>query len=68
MYVCVCLAVTERQIHQAASAGAKTVKDLRRDLGLGSDCGRCTGCARQCLKDARSGPARDATAPTLATA
>ena len=68
MYVCVCLAVTERQIHQAASAGAKTVQDLRRDLGLGSDCGRCTGCARQCLKEARGLPGRDAKAPALAAA
>lgn len=52
MYVCVCLAVTERQIHQAARDGAKTLKDLRRDLGVTAECGRCATCARQCLRDA----------------
>ncbi|HEY3328343.1 MAG TPA: (2Fe-2S)-binding protein [Novimethylophilus sp.] len=51
MYVCVCLAVTERQIHQAARDGAKTLKDLRRDLGVTAECGRCATCARQCLRD-----------------
>ncbi|HMU99544.1 MAG TPA: (2Fe-2S)-binding protein [Rhodocyclaceae bacterium] len=58
MYVCVCHAVTERQIHEAAAAGAKTLKDLRRDLGVASDCGRCTSCARQCLKDAHATSAK----------
>ncbi|MDP3743755.1 MAG: (2Fe-2S)-binding protein [Methylotenera sp.] len=53
MYVCVCHAVTERQIHQAAHKGAKTLKDLRRDLGVTTECGRCAGCARQCLRDAQ---------------
>jgi bacterioferritin-associated ferredoxin len=51
MYVCVCQAVTERQIHQAARDGAKTIKDLRRDLGVTSECGRCASCARQCLRE-----------------
>jgi bacterioferritin-associated ferredoxin len=50
MYVCVCQAVTDREIHQAARNGARTLKDLRRDLGVSVDCGRCASCARQCLK------------------
>lgn len=54
MYVCVCSAVTERQIFQAASAGATTLKDLRRDLGVTSECGRCADCARQCLLKAQT--------------
>ncbi len=54
MYICVCQAVTDREIHQAARNGAKTLKDLRRDLGVGVDCGRCVSCARQCLKSVRS--------------
>ncbi|MFZ1246711.1 MAG: (2Fe-2S)-binding protein, partial [Azonexus sp.] len=49
MYVCVCQAVTERQIREAAQGGARTLKDLRRDLGVSSDCGRCASCARACL-------------------
>ena len=50
MYVCVCQAVTERQIHDAAREGARTLKDLRRELGVTTDCGRCASCARDCLR------------------
>ena len=52
MYVCVCQAVTDSEIHQAARNGAKTLKDLRRDLRVSVECGRCASCARQCLKAA----------------
>ncbi|MDO9046909.1 MAG: (2Fe-2S)-binding protein [Methylobacter sp.] len=52
MYVCVCQAVTDREIHQAARNGAKTLEDLRRDLRVSVECGRCTSCARKCLKSA----------------
>ena len=51
MYVCVCQAVTERQIHQAVNEGARTLQDLRRELGVAAECGRCATCARQCLRD-----------------
>jgi bacterioferritin-associated ferredoxin len=54
MYVCVCNAVTERQIYQAAKAGAKTVKHLKETLNVGTDCGRCVSCAKACLKEAHA--------------
>ncbi len=54
MYICVCHAVTDRQIREAAFNGAQTLKDLRRDLGVTRDCGRCATCAKDCLKEARS--------------
>lgn len=50
MYVCVCQAVTDREIHHAARNGARTLSDLRRDLRVSVDCGRCASCARKCLK------------------
>lgn len=52
MYVCVCNAVTERQIHQAVKKGAKTVKHLKDELGVGAECGKCVSCAKACLKAA----------------
>ncbi|QWF70404.1 (2Fe-2S)-binding protein [Methylomonas paludis] len=52
MYVCVCQAVTDSQIREAAINGAKTLKDLRRELQVSVDCGRCASCARKCLKAA----------------
>jgi len=51
MYVCVCKAVTERQVRQAVSNGAQSLKDLRRELCVSSDCGQCAACARQCLEE-----------------
>ena len=52
MYVCVCHAVTDRQIREAAQGGARSLKDLRRDLGVTRDCGRCASCAHECLREA----------------
>jgi bacterioferritin-associated ferredoxin len=52
MYVCICSAVTDRQIREAAQAGARTLKDLGRDLGVGQCCGLCASCARSCLEAA----------------
>lgn len=49
MYVCVCNAVTERQIAEAVAEGAKSVKDLNRLLGVGSECGSCVRSARECI-------------------
>lgn len=67
MYICVCQAVTDRQIREAAQGGARTLKDLRRDLGVTRDCGRCASCARDCLQevhgnDKKMGKARQRTA------
>ena len=41
MYVCVCKAVTDRQIREAVFDGARTLRDLRKQLGVASECGRC---------------------------
>ncbi len=51
MYVCVCNAVTERDIRNAAEQGARTLRSLNLQLGVAADCGRCARCARQVLKD-----------------
>ncbi|MFW5439774.1 MAG: bacterioferritin-associated ferredoxin [Methylophilaceae bacterium] len=53
MYVCVCNAVTERQVYKAVDAGATTVKALSHQLGVGSQCGTCVGFAKECLSKAR---------------
>ncbi|MCB1907810.1 MAG: (2Fe-2S)-binding protein [Rhodocyclaceae bacterium] len=56
MYVCVCRAVTDRQVRQAVAQGARSLRDLRRQLGIIEECGRCAGCARQCLDSAAPPP------------
>ena len=52
MYVCVCNAVTDRDIHEAAERGAQTMKDLREQLKVATCCGRCAPCARRVLREA----------------
>lgn len=52
MYVCICQAVTDHQIREAVRDGARTLKDLRRELGVTRDCGRCAACALACLDEA----------------
>jgi bacterioferritin-associated ferredoxin len=52
MYICICNGITERDIRQAAAAGADTLDDLQRELGVGAGCGNCASCARECLRDA----------------
>jgi len=49
MYICVCNAVTERDIHDAITRGAASVRELRDELGIVDTCGRCATCALECL-------------------
>jgi bacterioferritin-associated ferredoxin len=50
MFVCICNAVTERDIHHTVSEGSSSMRELRERLGVGNGCGRCCGCARELLQ------------------
>lgn len=50
MYVCVCNAVTNRQISATIADGANTFKALREKLGVGTCCGKCSKDVRSQLK------------------
>lgn len=52
MYVCLCNPVTDRQIRLAAQDGARTLSDLREQLGVATGCGKCASCARSVLREA----------------
>lgn len=52
MYVCVCKAVTERQIAKAAAEGVTRMRELRSQLGITTECNRCARCAHDCLRSA----------------
>jgi bacterioferritin-associated ferredoxin len=41
MYVCICQAVTDKDIRQAAREGVRTLEDLGDTLGVGTCCGTC---------------------------
>lgn len=51
MYICICNAVTEREIRQCAELGACSLKDLERCLGLGTNCGKCRRSAEALLHE-----------------
>ena len=49
MYVCICNAVTDKQIRRAARQGTESLSELRERLGVASNCGSCADQARQIL-------------------
>ena len=51
MIVCVCNNISDRDIRQAVDLGLSSMAELRRDLGVGTCCGKCASCARQVLND-----------------
>jgi bacterioferritin-associated ferredoxin len=53
MIVCVCRRVSDRQIREAVADGAHSLECLQMDLGVATQCGRCTDCASRVLCDAR---------------
>jgi len=41
MYVCICKAVTDRQIRSAVQDGVTSMSGLRKTLGCAGQCGKC---------------------------
>jgi len=52
MYVCICKGITDKQIRAAVAAGASSLLDVRRQLGVSSQCGKCQTLASQILLEA----------------
>ncbi len=59
MYVCVCKAITDKQIRRAAANGVDNLYELRQALGVASACGTCSDMAQAILNEtnARGAPA-----------
>lgn len=55
MYVCVCHAVTDKQISATIAQGATTLRALRSELGVGSCCGKCARDVRSQLQQECAG-------------
>ena len=66
MYICICNAVTQRQVEESAKAGATSVEDLTATLGVGAGCGRCRECAKEFLREACCALQGQAAAPSVA--
>ena len=66
MYVCLCKAVNDRTIRSCIKGGARSVHDVGRACGAGTDCGSCRGMIREMLEDeVDEAPARHHALPVL---
>ncbi len=54
MYVCICNAITDRSIREAAREGASTFAELQRRTGCSDCCGSCEDLARGIFEEAVS--------------
>lgn len=53
MFICICNAITERQVQRAVSDGARTLADLQGQLGVAGCCGSCADTATEYLPGGR---------------
>jgi bacterioferritin-associated ferredoxin len=51
MYVCICRAVTEREVRAVIEAGAETVAAVTQACCAGDDCGACHGVIRELIEE-----------------
>ena len=47
MYICLCKSVTDSQIREAVANGATQFGQVRKELNLASQCGKCGILARE---------------------
>ncbi|NIA27699.1 MAG: hypothetical protein GWP02_06550 [Desulfobulbaceae bacterium] len=66
MYVCICNAITDKQIRRAAGSGVTNLWELQKDLGVASNCGKCKETAIEILSENKSN--RDQTLSTIKNA
>ncbi len=53
MFICICNAITERQVQAAVADGASTMGDLQGQLGVATCCGCCADTAQEYLPGGR---------------
>ncbi len=51
VYICICHGVTDKKIEQAIEQGATSMRDLSKELKVGSQCGKCTNCTKKILNN-----------------
>ncbi|MGM0616205.1 MAG: (2Fe-2S)-binding protein, partial [Pseudomonadota bacterium] len=52
MYVCVCKGVTDHQIRQQVSDGARSWREVREATGCATQCGKCACFAKSVTREA----------------
>ena len=56
MYICICNAITERDVRECARRGCCSLDQLSEELGVGTGCGRCRPVAKEILDETRPDP------------
>ena len=56
MNVCVCNAITDKQIRKAARSGVTDLYGLQRELGVAAGCGSCRDTAAEILAESQQRP------------
>ena len=54
MYVCVCNAVTDHAVREAAAAGVRCLGELTMRTGCAGTCGSCADLAERLLEEANA--------------
>lgn len=49
MYICICNAITDKQILKAQQSGCGSIDDIIQELGVGDCCGNCLDKAEDLL-------------------
>lgn len=62
MYVCMCHAISDRQIREVVDRGAASLYDVQMHLPVASCCGRCEETAREVIEAQIESAARAAAA------
>jgi bacterioferritin-associated ferredoxin len=62
VYVCICHAVTDRQVREVVDRGVESVAELQMHLPVGACCGSCVNAAEEIIETHRrsQAPARAA--------
>jgi bacterioferritin-associated ferredoxin len=66
MYVCGCRAVTDREVHDAVQAGARSAAEVADRCGAGSRCGNCVDLVLAVVDACRPISEREVALPVLA--
>lgn len=51
MYVCICKGITDSQITDAVADGATNLRQVRKALGVASQCGKCGVLAQEIIDE-----------------
>jgi bacterioferritin-associated ferredoxin len=55
LYICLCHGVTDRDIRACIEDGASSMRELRQQLCVGTQCGKCACHVKAILKEEKSG-------------